>query len=145
MAGWPDYIGVQDASKEGVGGVILGERRACLPTIFWFEWPASIREELVTHENPQGAITNSDLEMAGLLFTWLVMEAVCGNLRECRVAIFSDNNPTVGWVKRLASRHSRVAAQLLRAIALRMKLKGACPITPVHIPGAENAMTDIPS
>ena len=62
-----------------------------------------------------------------------------------RVAVFSDNDPTVSWVRRLASRHSVVAAQLVRAMVLRMKLRGACPITPVHIPGVENAMTDIPS
>ena len=83
--------------------------------------------------------------MAGLLITWLVMEEVVKDLREKRVAVFSDNDPTVSWVKRLASRHSVVAAQLVRAMTLRMKLQGACPITPVHIPGVENAMTDIPS
>ena len=45
----------------------------------------------------------------------------------------------------MASRHSMVAAQLVRALALRMKLRRTCPITPCHIPGVENAMTDIPS
>jgi hypothetical protein len=54
-------------------------------------------------------ITNSDLEMAGLLFLWLVMEWVCGNLREQRVALFSDNSPTVGWVRRLTAMAAVVA------------------------------------
>ena len=45
----------------------------------------------------------------------------------------------------MRSRRSWVVAQLVRAIALRMKLYQTCPITPVHIPGKENAMTDIPS
>ena len=67
------------------------------------------------------------------------------DLREKKVAVFSDNDPTVSWVKRLASRHSVVAAQLVRAMAMWMKHRGACPITPVHIPGVENSMTDIPS
>jgi hypothetical protein len=145
VAGWPDYIGIQDASGQGVGGVIFGEHSACPPTVFRYEWPEDIKANIVTRENRGGGITNSDLEMAGLLFTWLVMEAVCGDLREKRVAVFSDNSPTVSWVKRLASRHSVVAAQLVRAMALRMKVNGACPITPVHIPGVENAITDIPS
>jgi hypothetical protein len=61
------------------------------------------------------------------------------------VALFSDNNPAVSWVQRLALRHSNVAAQLVRALALRVKLGSACPITPCHIPGVENSMTDIPS
>jgi hypothetical protein len=30
--------------------------------------------------------------MAGLLLLWLVMETVCGTLRENRVALFSDNS-----------------------------------------------------
>ena len=145
MAGWPDYIGVHDASGQGVGGVVFGENMGCTPTVFWYEWPEDVKRNIITRTNRHGGITNSDLEMAGLLCTWLVMEEVCGDLRERRVAVFSDNDPTVSWVKKLASRHSVVAAQLIRAIALRMKLKGACPITPVRIPGVENSMTDIPS
>jgi len=83
--------------------------------------------------------------MAGLLFLWLVMEAVCGTLREKRVALFSDNSPTVGWVRRLATKGSLVSAHLIRALALRLKLNSTCPLTPLHIAGEENSMTDIPS
>jgi hypothetical protein len=66
---------------------------------------ASVR----SFSNPTGTITNSDLEMAGVLILWLVMEAVCQPLQEKRVALFSDNSPAVGWTKRLASRKSLVA------------------------------------
>ena len=83
--------------------------------------------------------------MVDLLFLWLVIESVCGNLREKHVALFSDNSPTVGWVHRLATRGSLVSAHLIRALALRLKLNGTCPITPLHIAGEENSMTDIPS
>jgi hypothetical protein len=83
--------------------------------------------------------------MAGLLLLWLVMESVCTSLREKRVALFSDNSPTVGWVRRLATRGSMVSAHLIRALALRLKLNGTCPITPLHMAGEENSMTDIPS
>lgn len=61
------------------------------------------------------------------------------------MALFSDNDPTVSWVRRLATRQSRVAAQLVRALALRLKKNNTCPLTPVHIPGSQNRMTDIPS
>ena len=40
-------------------------------------------------------ITNSDLEMTGLLLLLLVMEDVVCNLKEVNVALFSDNTPTV--------------------------------------------------
>jgi len=73
------------------------------------------------------------------------MESVCGNLRKQRVALFSDNSPMVGWVCHLATKGSMVSAHLIRVLALRLKLNGTCPITPLHIAGEENSMTDIPS
>ena len=140
VSGWPDYIGVCDASSHGVGGVVFGETESCLPTVFCWEWSPEVKEAY-----PSKRITNSDLEMVDLLFLWLVIESVCGNLREKHVALFSDNSPTVGWVHRLATRGSLVSAHLIRALALRLKLNGMCPITPLHIAGEENSMTDIPS
>jgi hypothetical protein len=83
--------------------------------------------------------------MAGLLLLWLVMESVCGNLREKRVALFSNNSLMMGWVQCLAIHGSMVFAHLIRALALWLKLNGTCPITPLHIVGEENSMTDIPS
>ena len=138
-------MGVKDASKHGVGGVILGEKEGCTPTVFWLAWPDDIKQDVNTYDNPGGRLTNSDLEMAGLLLLWLVMEDVCGIRSGHHVALFSDNSPTVNWVKRLASKRSLVAAQLLRALALRLKTTQASPLTPLHVAGCENSMTDIPS
>ena len=140
IGGWPDYIGVCDASSHGAGGVIFGENKSCIPTVFRWEWPKEIKDLY-----QEGKITNSDLEMAGLLLLWLVMESVCETLREKQVALFSDNSPTVGWVQRLATCGSMVSAHLIRALALRLKLNGTCPISPLHIVGEENSMMDIPS
>jgi hypothetical protein len=137
VGGWPDYIGVCDASSHGVGGVIFGENDMCVPMVFRWEWPQEIKD---LYQND--AITNSDLEMAGLLLLWLIMESVCGTLREKRVALFSDNSPMVGWVRRLATRGSMVSAHLIRALALRLKLNGTCPITQLHVAGEENSMTE---
>ena len=109
------------------------------------EWPEDIKAEINSSSNRTGKLTNSDLEMAGMLLLWLVMEEVCDLLSGARVAVFSDNQPTVSWVDRLASKSSEVAGQLLRAMALRMKMRGAAPLTALHIPGKQNAMTDIPS
>ena len=145
VQGWPDYIGVKDASKHGVGGIIVGESKACIPTVFRLEWPADIKADLVSEQNPNGRITNSDLELAGMVILWLIMEAVCSDLADAHCALFSDNSPTIGWVRRLASKYSTVAAQLLRVLALRLKKKKASPLTPLHIGGTQNAMTDVPS
>jgi hypothetical protein len=34
ICGWPDFVGIVDASSYGVGGVIFGEMSPCTPTIF---------------------------------------------------------------------------------------------------------------
>ena len=68
------------------------------------EWPHDIQARLVSELNPSGDITNSDLEMAGMLVLFLIMEDVCGDLHKKHVALYSDNSPTVSWVCRLAAR-----------------------------------------
>ena len=116
ITAWPDYVGIKDASKQGVGGIIIGENKAVAPTVFRLEWPDDIKQDIVSQSNPNGSISNSDLEMAGLILLWLVMEEVCPQLNGAHVALFSDNSPTVHWVERLASCHSVIAMQLLRAL-----------------------------
>lgn len=90
VTGWPDYVGVTDASGHGLGGVIIGENCAVPPTVFRLQWPKDISDNIVSDDNPTGTITNSDLEMAGLLMLWLVllvMEEVC-SVANAHVALF---------------------------------------------------------
>jgi hypothetical protein len=144
--GHPAYVGVKDASIHGVGGIIIGENKACVPTVFRMEWPEWVKNEVLkTNSGKKGTLTNSDLEMAGLLLLFLVTEEVCDLQPGDHIALFSDNSPTVSWVKRMASKGSLVADQLLRALTLRMKLRKVSPLTTLHIEGKRNAMTDIPS
>lgn len=147
VPGHPDYIGVKDASGHGVGGIAVGENMACPPTVFRMPWPQDIKDDLVSFSNPKGRITNSDLEFAGLLLLWLVMEHMCQLEKTpgCHVGLYSDNTPTVHWVRKLASRSSKVAMQLLRCLAFRLKIVKASPLTPIHVAGVRNALTDIPS
>ena len=142
---WPDYIGITDASSFGAGGVVIGENKAVAPTVFRVQWPTDVTNDIVSFTNPSGRITNSDIEMAGLLLLWLTIEGVCPDLVDAHVALFSDNSPTVSWVDRLATRSSPVALQLLRALALRLQMERASPLTSLHIPGKQNSITDIPS
>ena len=54
-----------------------------------------------------------DLEMAGLLLLWLVMEDVCPMLSDAHVVLFSDNFPTVHWVQKLSAKNSVIVMQLV--------------------------------
>jgi hypothetical protein len=100
------------------GGVVFGNLSVFKPTNFQWQWPDNVRAQLISHENPKGTITNSDLEMAGLLPLWLTMEGVCGPLQEKRIAMFGDRSPLIDWVKRLASKWSLVAEHLIQALTL---------------------------
>jgi hypothetical protein len=52
-------------------------------------------EDLVSFQNPTGKINNSDLEMAGLLFLWLCVEAIAPDIAHKHMALFSNNSTTV--------------------------------------------------
>jgi hypothetical protein len=125
VSGWPDYIGIVDASGHGVGGVVVGEPSACTLIVFKWEWPDNIKQNIISLSNRTGTIMNSDLEMVGLVILWLVIEGVCPDLREKCMALFSDNSPTVSWATRLASRWSLVAEHLVQALALHLKITHA--------------------
>jgi len=114
--------------------------------IFWWQWPPDdVTQNIKMAENPGGKITNSDLEMAGLVLLWLTMEEICGPLEEKRLTLFNDNSPTIGWATKLASKRSKVAEHLIQALALHAKQQKACPFTPIHIAGKRMAIADIPS
>ena len=70
----PDFLGYCDASKLGAGGVWLPCSRWLHPIVWRLEFPLEIRARLVSLDNPTGDITNSDLEMAGIVAQYLVLE-----------------------------------------------------------------------
>ena len=73
------------------------------------------------------------------------MEEVAPSLRHEHVALLSNNSPSVGWVTRMASKSSKVAGMLLRALSLRMRIRRCSPLTPLHLAGRHNCIGDIPS
>ncbi len=99
VAGWPDYVGISDATSFGAGGIIISKLSPCRPTVFHLQWPPDVTESVVSDRNRRGKLTNLDLKMAGLLLLWLMIEHVCESLTEKLVALFSDNSPTVSWVQ----------------------------------------------
>ncbi len=77
----------------------------------WQKTPTH-RVQIVSQDNPGGTISNSDLEMMGLLFHRLVLEKFT-NLAHSHVAIWCDNMPTVAWATKLLATKAVLAAQLL--------------------------------
>lgn len=112
---WPHIVGVTDASKHGVGGVIIEERWSLPPTVFHFAWLEEVKHDIVLAHSPQSSITNSDLELAaqGLLF--LENLEVAGDLQDKHVMYYRDSSPSISWVQWMAVKSSPVAMQPARA------------------------------
>ena len=140
------YISYVDSSKTGVGGVWLTGTHYIQLYVWRLEWPLDIQKNLISQSNPHGSITINDLEMAGELLTWLVLESIAPiSLKHANIGIYCDNTPTVAWANRLSSSKSTIAGHLLRALALRQHVHRTSPILTVSIPGEDNDMADFAS
>ncbi len=139
-----DFVGYCDASKNGAGGIWFGLNKDLPPIVWRIPFPERIQQQVISQNNPHGKISNSDLEMIGLLFQWLVLEKFV-DLAHAHVAIWCDNTPTVAWATKLLATKARTAARILRILALRMISCRASPLTTMHIPGNNNNMADFAS
>ena len=74
-----------------------------------------------------------------------MVEGLGGDLTEKTVALFGDNTPSISWISKVAPKQSKVAEQLVQAIALRLKAKKACLLITAHIEGKKNEIADVPS
>jgi len=140
VATTPSYSGACDASRWGVGGVWFGINSKLPPTVWFLQWPDTIR-----HAFDNNNLTISDMELAGILLHWIVLEHLAPNLHHKSAAIWCDNLPAVNWCYKLRSSSSPVAAALLRALAMRLHTQQASPITIDHISGTFNLLADTAS
>ena len=95
VANWPDFISIVDASSYGVGGIVLGENSACPQMVFRLQWPAEITADVVSLMNPEDQLTNSDLDMAGLLILWLCPSSA--TIRQRSVGFSAWLHAIPGW------------------------------------------------
>ena len=61
----PKIVGTTDAARQGMGGVFFDVDGT--PCVWRTPFPPEVQQRLVTVENPEGDITNSDLEQAGVI------------------------------------------------------------------------------
>jgi len=77
---FPNIIEFTDACKLGAGGVIAPDMDPFQHWVWQYEWPLDIQQELVSDKNRTGKLTINDLELAGLVLGWLVLEYVSNDL-----------------------------------------------------------------
>ena len=147
VMGDPKFLGWVDAFGEGVGGGWILGKDALEPIIWRLEWPKKLWARLITPKNPGGKLDINDLEMAGKLLAWLVLEEIVGteNLRYKHVGLFSDNMAEVLWTQRGVAKNSAAAGRLIRELALHKLVARASPLVAAHVSGDLNVIGDIPS
>lgn len=145
MADHPDYIQYTDACGLGAGGIIVSGNKTIHPIVWQFEWPEEIKKELITDKNPEGSLTINDLELAGIVLGWLVLELAIEKLTHTHVGSFCDNTSAVSWATKGHTARSIPAARLLRFLCLRQRVRGVSSLTPVHLAGIPNELADISS
>ena len=139
--------GHHDASGEGAGGVwypgphlVPREGFQNKPVVWRLRWPQFIIDQLVTSENPDGTISNSDLELAGGL---LHLEALaqCFDIRERTVLSKTDNLNALFWQRKGATSSDKVPPHLLRLFGIHQRYHRYVPRHD-YLPGPSNPVAD---
>ena len=93
----PTYIGFTDASGLGAGGVWIDPNEDGRKYVWRLPWPEDIKSDLVSFDNQQGRITNSDLELAALVLQEATFPFICPSPAWRAPFTGIDNTPTVAW------------------------------------------------
>jgi len=138
----PSYVGAVDASGAGCGGFWVHTTYGNLPqpVAFRYQFPPKIQQALVTHTNPAGTLTNSDLELAAIVAGIAVLQATA-NTAAASVYVASDNTPTVAWANKGSPSSIGVNAHLLRQLAQLSRFDN-CHLQVVSVPGNTNTIAD---
>ena len=143
----PRTEGACDAAGSGMGGVHFipastdaGDEDV-VPLLWRERFPQWVRDQLSCWKNPNGRITNSDLELAGSIAQNDVL-AQYANVAERTTHNCYDNIPAVYWQRKGATTTIGPAAYLLRLQGIHQRLYRYVPLRD-YIPGFLNEMADI--
>ena len=144
----PAAEGHHDASGIGAGGVwFLGDniipREGYVkgkPILWRYKWPQYIVDRLITDQNPNGTISNSDLELAGGLFQLDVISQ-CFDVRERTILSKGDNLSTTFWERNGSTTSIKPPAHLLRLFGIHQRIHRYVPRFD-YISGSSNHVAD---
>ena len=140
-------VGHHDASGLGAGGVWFVPNHVARrhgyksgPVVWRYEWPDSIKKNLVTMDNPNGTITNSDLELAGGLLHLQALVQYC-DVRERTVLSKTDNLNALFWQRKGSATTDACPSYLLRLFGLHQRFHRYVPRFD-YLSGPSNPLAD---
>jgi hypothetical protein len=133
----PTCIAATDASGLGMGGFWITPNTNML-----WRTPLSpnIRQKIITQHNPNGTITNSNLELAAMV----IGSALAAQNRHRpyhNILLASDNTPSVAWATKGSTTSKSTNAFLLHNLA-RQRKTWQFDIVPCFTPGSSNIIAD---
>lgn len=139
VPGEPSYIGHMNSCVYGTGGIWLSGLKTLRPVVWRLAWPQDIIDRY-----HQKLITINDLEMAGLLLHYLLLEQLV-DMKGIHAAAWCDNTSAVSWTSKMSSNKSIIGQQLTRALAIRMIQNQSSHLAALSIAGADNILADLAS
>jgi hypothetical protein len=134
----PTLLGATDAARAGMGGMYFDHTGQ---GFYWrHPFPEDVQASLITADNPNGHITNSDLEQAALLAQRDVM-AHSHPVRYATLENFCDNTPAVSRDKKGAVSAPGPAAYLCQ-IASDHQRQHRYHHVANYLPGPQNVVAD---
>ena len=140
-------VGHHDASGLGASGVWFVPSHIARqlgymtgPVVWRIEWPDCIKKELVTSGNPNGTISNSDLELAGGLLHLQALVQYC-DVRERTVLSKTDNLNTLFWQQKGSATTNTCPSHLLCLFGLHQRFHRYVPRFD-YLSGPSNPLTD---
>ena len=106
---YPSVIGLVDAAKLGMGGILFTPRHP--PTLWHATFPSDIQECIISFNNPVGDLTNSDLEQASILAQANVAASLY-DLQELTLLTLNVNSAAISQNQKGAITSDQVAAYL---------------------------------
>jgi hypothetical protein len=142
----PHYVGYHDAVAAGAGGIWISLTNDMPPSVWRATFPPNIESEVVSNDNPDGRLTNSDLELAAEALTVGVVLATAPEVKHIPLGTLCDNTPTVSWINRMASKaKGPTAGRLLWGLAVMLHCNKAGQLTTVHVKGDNNIRANVAS
>ena len=139
VPGTPDYIGYCDACNYGAGGIWLSGSKTLRPLVWRIKWPPDIVQRIKDKH-----LTINDLEMAGLVFQYLLLEKLV-DMPNTQSAVWCDNTSAVSWTVKMNSQKSVIGQQLTRILSLRMLVNKSSHLAALSIAGVDNDLADLAS
>ena len=77
----PTHMGFCDASGIGEGGVWMNPYRSGASLVWRHPWPPNIIAAIIPDRNPEGTLTNSDLEITALVLHEATLLDTCSEAK----------------------------------------------------------------